>query len=363
LSKFVILETYITFAAIMGKNTFSTLEITDVRKETSDTVSIALQIPADLRSDFAFTAGQYLTFKVTINGEEIRRAYSICSSPSADELRIAVKKVDDGAFSTFANESLKAGDKIEVMPPMGNFMLKPEAGKTYMGIAAGSGITPVMSMIKASINAGANYTLLYGSKTEEDIIFKSELDDLVTRANGKLKVHHVLSRQEGTNHKYGRVSEEIIAECLSDESFEGAFLCGPELMINTASSTLESKGYSKDKIHFELFTAPLEEVKEKVAYAGEKFTAQVTYIIDDEEDTVAVPSDGDSILDMGLAADLDLPFACKGGVCCTCKCQVKEGEVEMKINYALDDEEIAEGYVLACQSHPRTEKVVVDFDV
>jgi len=347
----------------MGNTSFYSLGVSDIRKETADTVSIAFDVPVDVRKEFAFVPGQYLTFKANIGGEEVRRAYSICSGPDEDELRVAIKKVDKGVFSSYANDILKVGDKLDVMPPMGNFKLFEKAGESYLAIAAGSGITPIMSMIKSAMEKGANFTLLYGSKTEADIIFKEELDRLSAKFNYQLKVVHVLSRESVGSHTAGRIDSELIKNHLAANKYDQTFLCGPELMINTASEALTHKGYAKDQIHFELFTAPLETAEEAKPYSGEKFTAQVTMIIDDEESVISVDSDGESVLEAGLMDDLDLPFACKGGVCCTCKCQVKEGKVEMDVNYALDDDEVEDGYVLACQAHPRTEKVVLDFDV
>ncbi len=351
----------------MGKTSFYSLTVSDIIKETADTVSIALSIPQDIKSQFQFIAGQYITFKVDIDGEELRRAYSICSSPSENDIRVAVKKVQSGKFSTYANETLKVGDVIEVMPPMGNFKLSPTAGESYVGIAAGSGITPIMSMIKATLDVGASFVLYYGSKSVKDIIFKEELASLVVASDGKLKVIHVLSREDHQNCDNGRIDKTYVNDKIEATNFTQAFLCGPEEMIHTATDVLVAKGMDKEKINFELFTASTSvdssPASNGAAAVVEDFDAEITIILDDEEEVITANSNGDSILEVGLKAGLDLPFACKGGVCCTCKAQVKEGEVYMEMNYSLDEDEVKDGYVLACQCKPRSKKVVLDFDV
>ncbi len=351
---------------------FHPLTIKDVRKETADTVSIAFDIPAHLNGDFNYTQGQYLTFKATVNGEEVRRSYSLCSSPTTDkELRVAIKKVPNGAFSTYANESLKAGDVLETMPPMGNFYtdLKEGQSKHYVAFAAGSGITPVMSILKTSlaIETNSRFTLFYGNRNSESIIFKDELDALADKYADRLKVHHILSREEQSNSLLnGRIDGEKckgLCESFNDvQSADEFFLCGPAELIDNVTKTLGSLGVDKKHIHFELFNTPVMAENQPKRSASKSGMSTVTIIMDGDETTFELASNGDAILDAALDAGVDVPFACKGAVCCTCKAKVMEGEVEMDMNYALEDEEVEEGFILTCQSHPKSANVVVDYD-
>jgi len=351
---------------------FHKLIVKDIRKETNDCVSISFDIPAELKNDFVFKQGQNITIKSIINGEEIRRSYSICSSPLQSELRIAVKKADDGAFSSFANQQLKQGDMLDVLPPTGTFFTEVNVThkKNYVFFAAGSGITPVISLIKTILltEPESNVTLVYGNKNVSSIIFKEELEALKDKHLQCFRIYYVLTRERTEAEiNYGRIDAEKCSQFsrLIDFKFiDEFFICGPEGMIFTVKEFLENKGVESNKIHFELFTTPTR--KNIKAYSDVKEKK-------DEGSEITVKSDGRSfnfnldynsnnILDAALAQGADLPFACKGGVCTTCKAKLIEGKVEMEVNYGLEPDEVKAGFILTCQSHPRSEKVVVDFD-
>lgn len=351
---------------------FYNLTVKAVKRETPEAVSVSFEVPENLKEIFDYTQGQYLTFKKTFDGEEIRRSYSLSSSPAVDqELRVAIKKIEGGKFSTWANEDLKPGDVLESMAPMGNFFteLQKFQKKNYVFFAAGSGITPILSIIKTTL-AKEEYstcTLIYGNKNAETTIYKSELDQLQAEHVERLIVHYVTSREQQADPMHnGRISPEKCDELLTLSSglysASEYFLCGPEAMIKDVSAHLENKGVDKDKIHFELFTTPVSDGKKSEDNSAE-ITSQVTVIMDDEEFDFELSSKGDTILDASVDAGVDAPFSCKGAVCCTCKAKVVEGSARMEMNYALSDSEVDEGYILTCQAHPTSEKCVVDYDV
>ncbi len=353
---------------------FNALVIKDVRKETSDCVSVAFEVPTHLKEDYRFIAGQYLTLRNRIGGEEIRRSYSICSSPLEGELRVAIKKVPGGKFSTYANEELQKGERLEVMTPEGNFHkpLLPSESAQYVAFASGSGITPILSILKTTLEteAKSSFVLFYGNRNTASVIFKEELEDLKNRFMGRLEVHYILSREDqGSDLLKGRIDgakcEAFSKAFFKADSIKYFYLCGPGDMINDLSLSLQKLGVGKDRILFELFSTPgapgLENKRNPSANKGQ-IISEVTVILDTEETHFSIGSDGKSILDAALDAGADVPFACKGAVCCTCRAKVLEGEVEMAMNYALEDEEVEAGYVLTCQSHPRSEKVVVSYD-
>jgi len=358
-----------TKAAQKGvKPTFHSAKVLEVRRETADCVSVALEVPnADT---FSFVPGQYLTLRSTINGQEVRRSYSLCSSPLSGELRVAIKQVEQGIFSTWANTELKAGDTLETMPPMGNFALEiePTDEQTYVGFAAGSGITPVLSILKTVLERApkAKFILFYGNRKTNSIIFKAELEDLKDAHMGRLEVHHVLSREDqGNDLLFGRIDEtraaQFAAQIPSVKEAAGHFLCGPEAMIKGVQSALEQAGVSTKNIHFELFTSTTPAADKAPTASSSSGDAAVTVILDGEE-THFTQGPKDFILDSALDAGADVPYACKGAVCCTCRAKVLEGEVEMAMNYSLTDDEVAEGFILTCQSMPRSPKVTVSFD-
>ena len=355
---------------------FHSLKISNIRQETDDTVSIAFDVPHDLHEEYQFNAGQYLTLKTVIGGEDTRRSYSICSGLFDDELRVAVKKIKGGLFSCFANDVLKEGDELDVMTPMGNVFTHLDATheKHYVGFAAGSGITPLISIIRTILiyEPKSTFTLVYGNKNRKSIIFREGLIDLKNSFISRFNMINVLSREDQeidlfsgriTGEKATQVMDKLIPGSGADE----VYLCGPEEMINDVSDTLQSRGMSKDNIHFELFTSPTSaQGKKQDSESGNADLSgkmsNVTVIVDGDEFNFELDMGAESILDAAMERGADLPFACKGGVCCTCRAKLIEGKVNMEINYSLEKEEIEEGFILTCQSHPLTEKIVVDFD-
>lgn len=357
----------------MHKN-FETLTISDVRKETSDCVSVAFVIPENGKEQFRFKQGQYITVRTTINGEDVRRSYSICSSPLDGELRVAVKKVPDGLFSTYANEQLKKGDQLQVMAPVGRFHteLDPAADKQYIAFAAGSGITPVFSIIKTTLltEPQSRFTLIYGNRNRHSIIFKEQLEALKNKFIGRFSIVHILSREKtDAPIHFGRIDAAkttALCEMLIDPVKAAAiFLCGPEEMVFSVKETLELNGVDPKKIHFELFTATKKTgtANRQRSAAAREVKSRITVKQDGISFEFDLEFEGDSILEAALKQGADLPFACKGGVCCTCKAKLLEGEVEMDLNYGLEPDEVEQGFILTCQSHPVTEKVMIDFDV
>jgi len=353
---------------------FYPLTVSDLRRETPDTVSIAFALPDDLRETFRFTQGQYLTLRTAMGGEEVRRSYSICAGVNDGELRVAVKRVEDGRFSTWANTALRIGDTLEVMPPQGRFFtpLSAEHQGTYVAFAAGSGITPILSILKTTLETEpkSRFILFYGNRTFDRIIFREQLDALKNQFPERLSVHHILSKETlGSELFYGRLNGEKCAAYaryfFQPAAVKAYFLCGPEEMIFSVKEAVETAGADPKAIHFELFTTPGMSTQAK-AKAEERqlnaFDAQIKVIQDDMEFEFLLPSDGSTLLDAAMRAGADLPFSCKGGVCATCKARILEGEVEMDINYGLEPDEVAAGYVLTCQSHPKSKRVVVSFD-
>lgn len=358
---------------------FHRLKIREVRKETPDCVSISLELPdSETTRQYAFQPGQYLTFNAVINGETVRRSYSICTAPHEEDLRVAVKLVSGGRFSTYANDTLKAGDALDVMTPMGNFTVntQPDQNRHFVAFAAGSGITPIMSVVKAILHdePESQVTLIYGNRSVESIIFRNQLDALKNKYIGRLAVHHLLSRETLGNPLFsGRIDEEkttAFCKSLFDPlSIDAFFLCGPEQMISAVKTTLLHLGVDDHRIRYELFTTPSSGQQEvaKTSKSVHTFNAdrqsQVTIRLDGNEFSLQIPFGGPTILDAALKAGADLPYACKGGVCCTCRAKLIEGEADMEVNYALEQEEVDAGFILTCQSHPRSDTLMVDFDI
>jgi ring-1,2-phenylacetyl-CoA epoxidase subunit PaaE len=355
---------------------FYPITIKSVKKETPECVSIAFDIPDTLKEAFFYKQGQHLTLRTFINGTELRRNYSLCSSPLSNEWRIAIKQMEGGLFSTHANGFLKAGDTIDVMPPMGKFFipLNPANKKKYVAIAAGSGITPVISIIKTTLltEPGSSFTLVYANRNRSSIIFKEELEALKNQYMQRLSVHHIFSREQiGTPIYEGRIDAAkcamIFTKLVKLSSIDDCFVCGPAEMITTISGWLEQNGFDKRKIHHELFTAATGKtittnhlLNKPNTEKGR--TSTVTIKLDGHQSSFKLPYEGDTILNAALLQGADLPYACKGGVCCTCKARLLDGKVHMDVNFGLEQEEIDAGYILTCQSHPLTEKIVVDFD-
>ncbi len=348
--------------------TFSSLKVADVRKETVDCVSVAFHIPAELKTAFAFTPGQYLTLRTMINGEDIRRSYSICSSPGENELRVAVKAVANGKFSKFATGVLKPGDAIDVMPPDGRFLITPEQSRAtnYVFFAAGSGITPVMSMIKSilAVEKSSKIFLYYGNKSAGNTIFKSSLDGLADQ-NPNFKVRYIYSQENSVAlESQGRIDEQKCGRFFKEDQeslkLEGVWCCGPKDMIETVKDFYISKGLLH-KVHFELFTVPAGEAP-KSSVGSPAVESKVTVIIDEIKYDFSLKSSGVSILQAAQNEGADVPFSCKGGVCCTCRAKLLEGTVSMDMNFSLEEDEIQRGFILSCQSHPTSERVVVTYD-
>jgi ring-1,2-phenylacetyl-CoA epoxidase subunit PaaE len=347
---------------------FHRLAVADLRRETADAVSIAFAVPAELRAAFAFTPGQYLTLRAMLDGTEVRRSYSICSAPADGELRVAIKHVPGGAFSTFANTELRTGDMLDVMPPEGRFAL-PADSRTTLALAAGSGITPVLSIAKAVLagDPTARFVLLYGSRSTADILFRGALEDLKDRHLGRLTVQHVLSReQQDVPALNGRLDDAklrlLLPGLIDPATLDAALLCGPDSMIDTLGATLAALGLSADRIHSERFTpAPGTAPRRRGPVVTDTPFATATIIAEGRATQIPL-AEGEAVLDAALRAGLDLPWSCRGGMCSTCRARITEGTVRMDVNFSLEPWETDQGYALTCQSHPTTPHITVDYD-
>lgn len=351
---------------------FHALTVSDIRRETDDTVSVAFTVPDELKADYHYKAGQYLTLRATINGEDVRRSYSICTSPNENEWRVAVKRIDNGLFSSWISESLKIGDELQVMTPMGHFAYEPqpEEKRSFLLYAAGSGITPVLAIAKTILSEEphSDVTLVYGNRGFASIIFREALEGLKNQYMERFRLIHILSRESlGNPLQKGRIDaakiDRLNKAFFTPDSIDGVYVCGPEQMIHAVKDRMIAFGVDEHKIHFELFLTNAPAPQKEHAASGEPgVDSMVTVILDGDQIEVALNSDGDSILDAAQKAGADLPFACKGGVCCTCKAKVLEGNARMDVNYALEKDEVEAGYILTCQSHPTSEKLIVSFD-
>jgi ring-1,2-phenylacetyl-CoA epoxidase subunit PaaE len=355
---------------------FHPLKVKEIRKETADCVTVTFDVPENLESEFLFKEGQNITIRASIGGEEVRRSYSICTAPHEKSVKVAIKKVDGGLFSKFANETLSVGDELEILPPVGKFNAKPVTGKpgNYLAIAAGSGITPVISIIKHTLKSepGSNFTLLYGNRSRSSIIFFEELEALKNRYIERFNFINILSREKTDSEiNYGRIDGgklKALQSLLSFPAYDSIYICGPEKMIFDARDFLAENGVDASRVHFELFTTPGQSQEKKQAVINPVETdlgpkSNVTVKLDGRSFEFTLGRQGEAILDAALRQGADLPYACKGGVCCTCRAKLVEGEVSMDVNYALEPEEVAQGFILTCQSHPISENIVVDFDV
>ncbi|HEX8269296.1 MAG TPA: ferredoxin--NADP reductase [Flavobacterium sp.] len=347
-------------------SSFYKLTIKDVRRETKDAVSVLFNVPLEFKDFYKFTAGQYLNLKLTLDGQEIRRAYSICSSPKNEELRIAIKGLKGGVFSQFANKALKAGDLLEVGTPEGNFTFRPDAArqKNYAGFAAGSGITPIMSIIHSVLDEEplSTFVLIYGNKTPDDTIFHNELHDLQLQYTGRLFVHYVYSQAKVEGELFGRIEKSTVNFILNNKhkeiEFDKFYLCGPEEMIMTVADVLKSHNIHEKDIKFELFTST--EAEKKIDASLEGHT-KITVMVDDEETTFEM-SQKQTVLDAALKQGIDAPYSCQGGICSSCLARIISGTAEMKKNAILTDGEIAQGLILTCQAHPTSAELYVDYD-
>ena len=352
---------------------FYPLKVADIRRDTRDSVVVTLEPPANAREKFKFIQGQYLTFRRIFDGEELRRSYSICAGRREGVLRVGIKKVDGGWFSAFANDDLKVGDALEAMTPMGNFHapIEPEKRKRYLGFAGGSGVTPLLSIVKTVLDEEplSNFTLVYGNRSANAIMFREELENLKRRNMNRLNIVHVLESEAPEIDLFsGRLDRE---KC--DALFDGwidvkgadmAFICGPEPMMLAVAEALRARGLADSKIKFELFaTANPGKARKREAAPGAHGGARTaaSVVLDGTRRDFDM-SKADTVLDAALAAKIDAPYACKAGVCSTCRAKVVEGEVEMEANHALEDYEVRRGYVLTCQSRPLTDRIVIDYD-
>lgn len=350
------------------------MRICDIRRETTDCVSIAFEVPESLRDEYRYIPGQHLTLKTIFNREEIRRSYSICSHPLDGELRVAIKHLKGGTFSTLANQALKVGDTLDVMTPMGHFYAShdsPDKQRHYVAFAAGSGITPIISILQATLHQepSSRFTLFYGNRTVDSIIFHEKLEGLKNIYLQRLSIYYILSKENPGNDLFaGRINAQkcrtFTQKLFDPESVDDFFLCGPQEMTEEVRQTLLESGVDRKNIHQELFhTGEKAAAKRKVEIAtGPTIQSQITVTLDSRSFEFPLATTGASILDAALQAGADLPFACKGGVCCTCRAKLREGNVTMEVNYALEPDEVAAGYILTCQSHPTSARVAVDFD-
>ena len=352
---------------------FQPLKISSVRRDTRDAIQVTFDVPAALKDSFRYEPGQHLTLRAELGGEELRRSYSICSAVQDDELRIAIKKVSGGVFSSWANESFAPGMTIDVMPPAGSFHLPHDAGsrRHYLAFAAGSGITPVFSIIRSTLLAEADsrFTLVYGNRASSTVMLRDELSDLKDSFLERLSVIHVMSREKQDIDLFnGRIDADkcraLCQQWIALDDIDHAFLCGPQQMMEQVSSTLQSLGLKKEQIHAELFGVAATALASARASRATAASGQceVTLIIDGRHQSFSMPRDTVSVLDAGLQQGIDIRYACKGGICATCRCKVVEGKADMDANHALEDYEVAGGFVLSCQAFPASDKLVLDFD-
>ncbi|WP_129790593.1 ferredoxin--NADP reductase [Sphingosinicella sp. CPCC 101087] len=353
---------------------FHTLRIAEIVPETADAKSIRFDVPEPLRETFAFRPGQHLTLKAEIGGEEIRRNYSLCVAPQDKEVKVTIKRIAGGIFSNWANDNLAPGDEIEVMPPHGSFTwdFAPGAANHYVGFAGGSGITPIMSLLRTALVTEPNsrFTLFYGNRDSQSVIFLEALAKLKNRFMNRLEVHHFLAEEsediELFNGMLDRAKCDQILDRLVDPAGAAAFfVCGPEPMMDAAEQALRDRGVPRDMIHLERFTAgrpsaAIAAQLQALSQGAQGLTMMVT--LDGRKRRIAFDAAAGNILDSARAAGLPAPFACKAGVCATCRARIVSGEVEMAARYGLTDEEVAAGYVLTCQSVPKGEGVEVDYD-
>ena len=352
---------------------FHPLTVAQVTNETRDTIAVTFAVPPALQDAFRYAPGQHLTLRTMINEEDVRRSYSICSAVQDNQLRVAIKRAPGGAFSTWANDTLAPGAVLEVMPPMGHFNVPLDAAnrKNYLAFAAGSGITPMLSIIKTTLITEplSTFTLFYGNRASSSVIFKEELSDLKDRYLGRFQLVYVMSREQQDIELFnGRITGEKCGQFFKHwiklEDIDQAFICGPEQMMHDVSEALQENGLAKEKIKVELFAASVpkhQHVPHARPIAGAE-DCEITLIIDGAHINFTMEKDKESVLDAALRQGIDMRYSCKAGVCSTCRCKVVEGKVDMEANYALEDYEVARGFALSCQSFPVSDKVVMDFD-
>ncbi|OBQ54950.1 ferredoxin--NADP reductase [Tamlana sp. s12] len=348
-------------------SSFHKLSVKNITRETSKAISISFNIPENLKETFQFKAGQYITLKTEIDGNEVRRDYSLCVSPKSGELKVAIKEVQDGTFSAYANSTLKVGDTLEVAPPKGRFVFEPNDSKTknIAAFAAGSGITPILSIIKCALEeeVQSKVILVYGNKTTKDTMFLNELLELQHAYKDRFSIQFVFSQQDEEDAIFGRIEKSTVNYVMKNEhkhiDVDAYYLCGPEAMIHTVKDVLTEHNTEASRIHYELFKAakPVEVKTEDVASG----TSKISVTVDDETTTFEM-SQKQTILEAALDEDLDAPYSCQGGICSSCLARITEGEATMRQNNILTESEVAEGLILTCQAHPTTATIAVDFD-
>ena len=347
-------------------STFYKLAVKEITRETPEAVSVLFQVPAELQANYRFTAGQYINLKLTLDGNEIRRAYSICSTPESGELRIAIKSIKNGYFSKFANEQLTVGKVLEVGTPEGKFSFEPDSSrqKYYAAFVAGSGITPVMSILQTVLEKEPNSTfvLVYGNKSSNETIFYNQLHDLQLKYVGRFFVHYVFSQQKADDQLFGRIEKSTVNFVLKnkhkEKEFDKFYLCGPEEMINRVSDVLKENNVKEKDIKFELFSASTAVNEIEKSLEGH---TKITVLVDGDETSFEM-SQKQSLLEAALKQGLDAPYSCQGGICSSCIARISKGTAEMKKNTILTDGEIAEGLILTCQAHPTSSEIFVDYD-
>ncbi len=354
---------------------FHSLTVSTVSRTTRDAVLVSFEVPSHLSDIYSFRAGQYLTLRAEIGGETLRRSYSICSAPTDNLLRVAIKRIEDGVFSTWANTQLAAGHSLDVMPPEGNFTedFEPKNQRHYVAFAVGSGITPIFSLVKTAlmIEPKSRVTLFFGNRSSSSVLFREELQDLKNLFMQRFSVFFVMSRERQDIDLFngrldGKKVEQLLSQWLDPRDIDRVLVCGPQTMNNDVLTVLQNQGLDKEQIKFELFvlTERLTPRPHGVGNRDEsvKDECMLTVILDGRHRTLLIDRDKQSVLDAALAQGLELPYSCKSGVCATCRCKVTSGEVDLDVNFALEDYELARGFVLACQSYAMTDRVVIDFD-
>lgn len=354
---------------------FYPVTVADVRRETRDAIVLTLDVPDEHKDAFRFSPGQYLTLRATIDGDEVRRSYSICATPMEGRLRVGIKRIAGGAFSSWASDQLAPGHVIEAMPPMGNFSVPLDGARKrhFVGFAAGSGITPLLSIVKTVLVAEpqSSFTLFYGNRASSSIMFREELEDLKNEHLERFSLIHILSREQQDIDLFnGRLTKEkcdqLLDRWIDASSIDTAFICGPQDMMLGIAQSLEEHGLDKRRIKFELFATATpnrrQRKPEEAASEDRRNLCEATIVIDGRARTLSFEKGTASVLDAATADGLELPYACKGGVCSTCRAMLVEGEVDMDANFALEDYEIARGYILTCQSYPVSDRILVDFD-
>lgn len=363
----------------MSDTNFYALKIANIQAETEHAICVSFEIPETLKQTFTFKAGQFLTLQATINGQQVRRSYSICSGVSDAQLQVGIKRVKGGVFSNYANEQFSVGDTVEVMPPQGSFTPKLAQNQTkhYMCLAVGSGITPILSIIKSilEIEPRSTVTLIYGNKRTHSMMFKEALSFVKNRYLTRLKWINIMSQEDqGSDVLKGKINNQIGAQLQEKQlidltTVDDAFICGPESMISEVSRGFRGAGLAAEQIHYELFANSsadsemiLKKAKQRVEAYGEDKTSKVTVIADGRSIDFDLATVGENILDAGMKNGMELPYSCKAGVCSTCKAKLIKGKVDMDVSHGLEEHEVADGFILTCQAHPLTDEVVVSFD-